>query len=280
MYIKLNNDEESLFFSLLRFCSLNVIHAKKLTYGSSWQVNHLINTNELFFVRKGAFHLEMEGHSYNIGENCMVCIPANSYRNIYIEKDCTAEFYSMQFYAETGGVSYFNYIEHLPPVDMTDYRVEAERLFSALADIGEPMSHPSVLRRIGLAGELLAFFLEKAGAKAKIPEKRSHIDFGIIMAHIDRFYRYRKLTTAELAGLVKVSEGYFRREFKKEYGISCGMYINSLRIEGALKMLRETDAPLKTIAENYQYSDTTYLSRVVKQQTGLTPTEYRNKFKQ
>lgn len=279
MYIEFNNDEERLFFELLRFCSLKVIHSKKLINDSSWQVNHLIDTNELFFVCKGGFHLEMEGYNYYIGENQMVCIPANLYRNIYIEKGCTAEFYTMQFYAETGGTSYFNYVEHLPPVDMTEHKDEVERLFGKMDDIWEPMSHMAVLKRIGIAGELLALFLEKAEAKVKMSENKSRIDFSKVMAHIDRNYRYKKITMSELAGIAKVSEGYFRREFKKKYGIPCNMYINSLRIEGVLKMLRESDAPLKTIAENFVYSDTTYLLRVVKKQTGLTPMEYRRKYK-
>lgn len=269
----------SLFMETLRFGSLNIIHAKKLVNGSSWKVNRIMNTNELFFVCSGGFHLVIDEQNYYVDKNKMVCIPANIYRDIYIEKDGFAEFYTMQFYAEAGGGSYFNYVEPMSPVDMTEYKSEIERLMDGMVDIGEPMSHSDVLRRIGLAGEVLALFFEVTCAKVKVPERKSHINFGKVMAHIDRNYRYKKLTVAELAAVMKVSEGYFRREFKKEYGMSCKMYIDSLRTEGVLRMLRESDATLKSIAENFRYSDISYLSRVVKKRTGMSPTEYRHKHK-
>ena len=50
-----------------------------------------------------------------------------------------------------------------------------------------------------------------------------------------------------------MSESYFRREFKKEYGISCKQYLDDLRMKGVLKALTESRSSVKDIADLFQY---------------------------
>lgn len=273
-----NHDIQRLFMETLRFSALMVVHAKRLVRDDRWRMNPVMNTNELYFCIEGGFYLVIDENRYYIDKNKMVCIPANVYRDIYIEKGNTAEFYTMQFGFEAKGQSAFNYICPAIPVDITEYRSEAERLFGGMTKIGEPMSYTDVLRRIGFAGELLALYFEMTRPELKLPKHKSKIDFEKVITYIDAFYRREKISVAELAKLARVSEGYFRREFKKEYGVSCKEYINSRRLNGALKMLRESEESLKSIAKNFRYSDTAYLSRVIKKRTGLSPMEYRRRY--
>lgn len=277
-YSKNLTDEQKLFLETLRFTELNIIYAKKLVRDSKWHTNPVMNTNELYFCVRGGFHLVIDDKRYYIDKNKMVNIPANVYRDFYIEKGKTAEFYVTQFSAEARAKQFFSFINPIPAIDMTKHEAEVTRLFQGMADIGEPMTPSDVMRRIGYAGELLALFLDVGDAQIELPKHRSKIDFSSVMQYIDAYYRFEKISVKGLAGLARVSEGYFRREFKKEYGMSCKEYIESRRVEGVLKMLRESDESLKTIAKNWNYSDSAFLSRVIKKKTGLSPTEYRRKY--
>ena len=272
-------NKKNIFMESLRFANLSVVYCKKYVEESGWRTSPLMNSNELFYVKSGRLNVSTEQGKYFVDKDMLICTPANEYREIYIEKDAKAEFYIMRFDAEASGISYYRYVVGPPAIHAGEYARELDDLFARAADIGEPGTHAQVFDRLACAGRILAITFDIAEAKAKTPGNKSKIDFSRVMMYIERFYRHRRIKVSELAGLISVSEGYFRREFKKEYGISCKMYIDALRMEGVLKMLRESDVPLKAIAESFQYSDTTYLSRMVKEKTGLAPMEYRRKYK-
>lgn len=272
-------DTRNIFMESLRFTDFNVVYCKKYIEDSSWHTSPMLNSNELFYVKNGLLHITTESGTYTAGKNTLYCAPENEYRDVRVDKNTKAEFYIMRFGAEASGTSYFGFVKSIPVTDVGNYADELDGLFERAVSIGEPETHSQVFERISCAGKILSLLFDLSDAQVRLPKERSKVDFSKVMMYIDRFYRHKKVTVSELAELLNVSEGFFRREFKKEYGISCKMYMDSMRMNGVLKMLRENDAPLKAIAESFQYSDVTYLSRLVKEKTGLTPTEYRKKYK-
>lgn len=77
---------------------------------------------------------------------------------------------------------------------------------------------------------------------------------------------------AEKAGY---NERYFIRTFKNEFGLTPRKYINKLRVERAIHMLKDTAMSVTTISKTVGFSDPYYFSRLFKQVTGRTPSEYR-----
>lgn len=67
-------------------------------------------------------------------------------------------------------------------------------------------------------------------------------------------------------------------KFKKTLGHSPAEEIRKLRINKARKMLAQTDLPMQFIAEACGYANYNYLTQVFKQNTGMTPSEYRKQF--
>lgn len=55
-------------------------------------------------------------------------------------------------------------------------------------------------------------------------------------------------------------------------------YLQSVRIERARKMLEESDFNIDTIMNKIGYEDASSFRRLFKKKTGVTPTEYRNRF--
>jgi AraC-like DNA-binding protein len=73
-----------------------------------------------------------------------------------------------------------------------------------------------------------------------------------------------------------ISVQYFRRLFHIYHGISPIEYIRNYKIQRAKDMLHLSYLMIGDVAEKLGFPDIYYFSRVFKQVTGLTPSEYRN----
>lgn len=94
--------------------------------------------------------------------------------------------------------------------------------------------------------------------------------------HIRLHYR-EPLTLEGLADRFGLSARHLFRLFKQRTGQTFGEYLQSVRMEAACKLLRETESKILTIAEAVGYRDTDSFYRVFKQWTGSTPGEYRRR---
>jgi len=71
-----------------------------------------------------------------------------------------------------------------------------------------------------------------------------------------------------------MSEVYFRRLFKKEFGISPKRYVINKRMEYAISLINSGYYPLKEIGFMCGYRDYKYFSVEFKKATGKSPSEY------
>ena len=67
--------------------------------------------------------------------------------------------------------------------------------------------------------------------------------------------------------------------FKKATGKSVVQYTNSIRIDKAKQLLKETDISITNIAYELGFGDGAYFNRIFKKETSLSPKDYRNKYK-
>ena len=89
-----------------------------------------------------------------------------------------------------------------------------------------------------------------------------------------------EVTLASLAERYHVENSYFSRIFRQEMGISLILYITRKRMEKAKEYIRGSEMSLMEIAFMTGYDDYTYFSRVFKKNTGMSPREYRDHFKE
>ncbi|MCQ2982509.1 MAG: response regulator [Treponemataceae bacterium] len=83
----------------------------------------------------------------------------------------------------------------------------------------------------------------------------------------------------EIAAMVHISPGYLSRVFKKETGMSLSDYIMQKRIAVAKQLLAKTGLSITAITERVGLNYSSYFTKIFKEQTGLTPQEYRNNSK-
>lgn len=92
--------------------------------------------------------------------------------------------------------------------------------------------------------------------------------------HIDRGYGSHFLSVASLSEEAGVSEVYFRREFKRCFGMTPTAYIKKVRMDNAKALLRTGYYPVSEVAERCGFETVSYFSSEFHRLTGMTPTEY------
>ena len=112
--------------------------------------------------------------------------------------------------------------------------------------------------------------LEKLRAKAyhpkddRIAEAKKYIDL-----------HFRETDIQSAANKTGLSRRRFNDLFKKQYGITPGHYLTSLKIDAAKSLLVENGLSVKSIAEHCGFEDHYYFCKVFKEMTGATPTQFR-----
>lgn len=89
----------------------------------------------------------------------------------------------------------------------------------------------------------------------------------------------RDITLNDVANHVFLNPIYFSSFFKKKTGEKYSDYISSLKLNRAKELLRDTDMKLHFVAEKSGFRDTNYFHKIFRAATGLTPSEYRNKYR-
>lgn len=88
------------------------------------------------------------------------------------------------------------------------------------------------------------------------------------------------LTNKTLAEKAMISEVYFRKLFKENFGVSPKQYIQDLRIIKAKNLLKGNICPsVSAVAEEVGFSNVYQFSAAFKKTVGITPSEYIKQFK-
>ena len=84
-----------------------------------------------------------------------------------------------------------------------------------------------------------------------------------------------KLSLAEIAKVVCLSNSYFSRAFKISHGVSPWSYIIMARLERANRMIRTTREPLSQIASACGFADQAHLCKAFRRWVGVSPGIWR-----
>lgn len=96
--------------------------------------------------------------------------------------------------------------------------------------------------------------------------------------HNIEFNLFHKLNLGDLADELNISVPYLSTQFKKETGNTIIRYINQLRIQTSLKLLKSSTLSVQDIAGQVGIYDYNYFTKVFKKEIGVTPTEFRKQF--
>lgn len=187
-------------------------------------------------------------------------------------------------------------LESALPSDSTDVKTPRYRIYAMaallIAAIDERMgSNPlpppvrSYEQRLYRAESFKAF---KKELKAVISELAAYKEsqeapavnpgrIDEIKNYIQEHYMENELTAASVASAFGLNGSYLSRAFKKHTGVNILEYIQRLRVEAALQLLKTED--VKNVAQKVGFWDTRGFSRTFKKYENMTPAEYKRMLK-
>jgi len=220
----------------------------------------------------------LEGTSFYQFEDTSVQLHAGDV--LFVARDC---FYQRRIQSENYRTVfvYFYFDEEtdaLPPyqlfrgvegIEMSFMRLYKKWVAHGLAYQSESM---------GLLYQLYAQLI-RAGRSSYLPQAKQEL-FDEVLHIISENYTDAALSVAELAEKTQMSEVHFRRLFRKGHQVSPQEYITALRVNHAKERLQFSEGTMEEIAKACGFPDPAYFSRVFKQKTGFTPSEYRKQIEQ
>jgi AraC family transcriptional regulator len=87
------------------------------------------------------------------------------------------------------------------------------------------------------------------------------------------------VSLAALASDAGLSRFHFCRAFKESTGLSPHAWLRQYRLEQAMNMLRDTDAPVVSVAAALGYSSQTAFAAAFRKLTGETPSDWRRRMR-
>lgn len=90
---------------------------------------------------------------------------------------------------------------------------------------------------------------------------------------------YQTLTLTEAARFFNYSEAHLSRIIKKCSGQTFSDIIKTIRLQKAVELLEKTNLSISEIAEQMGYTDNSHFHKVFKHAYGLTPIQYRQKYR-
>ena len=110
--------------------------------------------------------------------------------------------------------------------------------------------------------------------KAAPPSKslsRMKLIISYINAHLSEH-----ISADDVARAAALSKYHFLREFKKLTGMTLVSFINNLRCEKARSLLSSGDMPVSEVCSSCGFENSSYFTRVFRDNAGMTPSEYRS----
>lgn len=95
--------------------------------------------------------------------------------------------------------------------------------------------------------------------------------------YINENYIYENIKISKLSKMCNISEVYFRKIFKKIYGVSPLKYIRSLRLERAKELLITGHYSIGEVATLSGFFDNSYFGREFKKEFGKSPNKFIEK---
>ena len=133
----------------------------------------------------------------------------------------------------------------------------------------------------GTLSELHALLLDRLHLFFQMCENSMEENSTVYMIkdYIAKNYANDSLSVKDISEHVFLSSSYVCTLFKSETGQTLNQYLTDFRIERAKKLLQDPRYKITDISEKVGYTDGNYFGKTFKRTVGLSPSEYRDKYK-
>lgn len=106
-------------------------------------------------------------------------------------------------------------------------------------------------------------------------ENFSHVT-RLVLRYLEKHYTDVSLSLDSIAEHAHLNASYLSDTFKKETGLNLKRLITEIRVKKASYLLQTTNLSVADVAIQVGYRNSNYFSRLFRQETGISPHEFRN----
>ena len=257
-----------------------------ITAGMSYHSHDFV---EIVYVAKGTgIHLVNE-KKYNVSEGDIFLINYDT-KHAFAAQNGSLLLYNCMFtpsyfdHTLNGSRNFFDITDRFLIGDLyanfsTDYIFVSARGSEAnhVQNIYERLFHEFNTKQLGyrdiMRGYIIELLVIICRLNLNVDSERTKKMLEII-EHINVHYM-EKLCAEDLAVIAGFSVSHFRRVFKSLTGKTLNLYIQTIRIHEACKLLKDKNINVEQVAEAVGYSDMKHFYSVFKRITGKLPKDFR-----
>lgn len=239
--------------------NFNISGVLELNQGKSYTVNNGRNFSALAFRLKSDAILKTPSEEYYVSDNFISFVPAG------IDYERISKFDKLI-------AVHFDFIDYIPnqiELFLPENPYVISKLFHEVLDCWNKKDFGYRYRSKSL---LYSIFNECYAQNFKANTQDSKIQNSI--NYITENYRNKNFSIKEASARSFMSEVYFRKLFKEEYGVSPKKYVIELRIHYAADLISSGYYSLKEISDLCGYNDYKHFSTEFKRLMGVSPFEY------
>ena len=152
------------------------------------------------------------------------------------------------------------------------------RLHETLSELIRELKHTKSGKRTSLLADFLLgqmmIHLKRQWTEQEKREGNSSFYIGPVQEYLEENFD-REITVAEIAGAVKLSEGYLQRLYKKEKKMTIMDKVLQLRIEKAKLLLENSTLPVIDVAIAAGFNSRQHFSATFTKMAGCSPASWR-----
>lgn len=222
---------------------------------------------ELVVIDNGRATFKVDNNVYELSEGEGILIPSSAIHQITSTEDSTLTF----FIFECKPIQRIIGNRRLcSPVLLGDYRFS-----EVYASIYKELKSKSPLEALSANNRIerliLDIFLNEETTESRIDSSYMEIRYKRLLEDIDE--NYAKYSIDDAARFAALSVSYFSKFFKQMAGMTFTQYLNLVRVEKAIELIKNNEASMTSVAISCGFGTIRNFNRVFKATTGYSPRE-------
>ncbi len=228
--------------------------------------NPVLPTNEIYYCVEGNSEVCINEHKYTVTAGDVVFLPQVDHKKYTVLKNELGVCIDIYFTADKPIMA-----EGYKKINCAN-KTKIQALFQKAFKIWVSKKDGYYYKCVGILYEIFSLLQEGN----YIPDKKYNL-IKPAVEYIENHFTESGFKYSTLAQMCSVSYGYFKKLFIEKFGVAPTKYVTLLRINYACDLLKTGDYSVTEVAALVGIEDIYYFSKLFKSETGVSPSQYRDK---